>query len=136
MNHKSVSIILALCCLAQPVAAEMTGNSFLQFCGTPRGQEAICTALVTGLVAGFNSGYGSGMQGAITGMKGEAWEKENQKALTELLNAGRICLPDSIGPDQATNIVIKFFQDHPNFGNRAVADGLPVIFLEHQCHLN
>ena len=133
MNHKMILIILGLCCFVQPACAEMTGNSFLQFCETPRGQGAICTALVTGLVAGFNSGYGSGMQGAITGLQGEAWENENQEYLTKLFNTGRICLRDGVTPDQATTIVIKFFQDNPKFGDKSVADGLSIIFRDHRC---
>ena len=133
MNHKMILVILTLCCYVQSAAAEMTGNSFMDFCEVPRGQGAICTALVTGLLAGFNAGYGNGMQGAITGLKGEAWESENQETLTKLFNAGRICLADTVTPDQATTIVIKFFQDNPSFGDKSVADGLSVIFRGHLC---
>lgn len=133
MNHRTMPVILALCCVTHTAAAEMTGNDFLKFCGTPQGPTVICTALVTGLVAGFNSGYGHGMQGTITGLKGEAWAGENQESLGKLFSAGRICLDDKITPDQPSATVIKFFQEHGEFGDRSVADGVPVIFRDYRC---
>ncbi len=133
MNFKTTSLLLALCCVTHITAAEMTGYDFLDFCETPQARGVVCPALVTGLIAGFNAGYGNGMQGAISGMKGEAWERENQEFLNTLFGAGRICLQKGVTPNESATIVIEFFQDHPEFRDRPVADGLKVIFSDHRC---
>lgn len=133
MDHKMIPAILVLSCFVHTATAEMTGNDFLKFCGMPQGPVVVCTALVTGLVTGFNSGYGHGMQGAITGLKGEAWAEENQEFLGKLFSAGRICLDGKITPDQASATVTKFFRDHEEFGDKQVADGVPVIFRDYRC---
>ena len=133
MNCKVTLIIFAMFGVSQTATADLTGNGFLEFCGTPHGQGVICTALVTGLVAGFNSGHGAGMQGAIAELKGEGWAQDNQEFLEQLFSSGRICLSDRITPDDARDVVIQFFRDHPGFGDRSVGAVLLTIFQDYRC---